>query len=534
MVTGYLKKIFNNSIELEPWSAQKIRTGLLFLALLILISRLFNFNEAFERDLMYYMATADGLLHGRPLYAELFAFRPPAVFWTYALFAKVFGVNPLAIFMMGLTCAWLTLWGCYIAGRHIAGPWGGLLAAATWAVMSGDLLLQANQPNTEVFINASLVGAFALLMGATPNQKQIGRFIAIGLLYCLASLFKQISLVVTATMLIAYVLIAPWISEAAEGKSQKSSWEPHLNALKQGIWVVLIVVSGWALVIGYFQWQGHLAAFKEALVDYGRGYAGDLWANIWGFLFNPLIYMLNGNSTFYAPLVWLLTVLTAGYFWRDRDWRLGLCLAYFGGCLIAIALPGRFFPHYFQLWLPPLAIAAGSLLRRSWLMKRKLAVGLLLIAFLPLAGVRLYQHTIPVEQAPFYKYGLGHGPEAVESKRIGLWIAQHIDPKVIVYQWGEEPGVYFWARRSIPVGIGIPGLFMGNPPASLVKRDTDLLLKRLKEIRPGLIIANKRMLFKEHPIVQWMSENYVTLSPNPEQVENFLFLVPNDERPLIQ
>lgn len=521
----------------ESWSPQMARAGLLLLSLLVLISRLPTFNEAFERDLMTYMVIADGLLHGRSLYADLMEFRPPAVFWTYALFAKVFGVSPLAIFMMGLTCAWLTLWGCYVAGRHMAGPLGGLLAATIWTIISGDLLLQANQPNTEVFMNASLAGAFALLMGATPSRKQTGRFIAIGLLYCLASLFKQISLVVTATVLATYVVLAPWVADVAEDQSRQPPWAMRINALKQAIWVGLVVVLGWALVVGYFQWQGHFAAFKEALVDYGRGYAGDLWANVWGFLSNPLAYTPNrGGSAFYIPLIWLLTVLVIGYCWRDHDWRLGAWLAYFGGSLIAIALPGRFFPHYFQLWLPPLAIAGGCLLSRAWLMKRRLAVGLLLAGLLPFLGMRLLQYTVPVEQAPFYKYGLGHGPEAVESKQIGLWIAQHVDPKVVVYQWGAEPGVYFWARRSMPLGRGIPGLFMGDIPASLLNRDMELVSQQLKNLRPGLIIANKLMLPKEHPIVQWISENYVVLSPAPDlgPIERFLFLVPKHAEALSQ
>jgi len=527
VIKSHFQRILNKfKIAQGPSPAEIVKTGLLFLALLILISRIPAFNEAFERDLMYYMTTADRLLNGWSLYTELPAFRPPAVFWVYALFAKIFGVNPLAIFMMGLVCAWLTLWGCYVAGRHMTGPWGGLLAAATWTIISGDFLLQANQPNTEAFINAGLAGAFALLVGATPDRQQTKRFILIGLLYCLASLFKQISLVVTAIVLAAYIILAPWIADTTQEKGEKNFLEIRIKALKQTIWAVLIIVLGWALVIGYFQWQGHLAAFKESLVDYGRGYAGDLWGNIWDFLSNPLAYTPARGNAFYVPLTWLLIVLAVGYFWRDRDWRLGLWLAYFSGSLIAIALPGRFFPHYFQLWLPPLAIATGYLLGRSWLMKRKLALGLLLVALFPFAGLRIYQYTIPVEQIPFYKYGLGHGPEATESKYIGFWISQHIDQKVIVYQWGEEPGVYFWAKRSIPLGIGIPGLFMGNPPASLVQRDTNLLLKRLKELHPGLIIANKRMLFKDHPIVQWMSENYVKSPSTPDQFESFLFLVP--------
>lgn len=506
------------------WSPQAIRVGLLFLALLILVMRLPTFNEAFERDIMTYMAMADGLLHGQRLYIDLMEFRPPGVFWTYALFAKIFGANPLAIFMMGLICAWLTLWGCYIAGRNISGPTCGLFSATIWMIINSDLLLQANQPNTEVFINTALVSAFALLTGASPEHKQTSRFIWIGLLYGLASLFKQISLPVTVIVFASYILIAPTQAKHQEGSSE-TIWTIRFNVLQQTFWSALAVILSWVLVIGYFQWLGDLAAFKEALVDTGRGYAGDIFGNVWGFFLNPLVYIPKDGDSFYVPLIWLFIILSVLYFWRDQKWQLGLCLAYFGGSLIAIALPGKFFPHYFQLWLPPLAIGIGCLLKQSLATNRKLATGLLVAAVLPLLVFRLYQLTIPVEEVPFYKYGQGHGPEAVESKRIGLWIAQQLDPSISVYQWGAEPGIYFWAKRPFLAG-GPPGFLVNSP---FVERDTEHLLQQLKVLQPGLIVANKLMLPADHPIVQWMVDNYVTISPSTlGPINRFLLLVPNN------
>lgn len=510
------------------WSPREQLAGLLFLAFLILVMRLPTFGEAFERDIMTYMVIADGLLHSQHLYVDLMEFRPPAVFWTYALFIKLFGETPLAIFMMGLTCSWLTLWGCYIAGRNISGSGGGLFAAAIWTVINSDLLLQANQPNTEAFINAALVWAFALLAGAKPNYKQTKRFIVIGLLYGLASLFKQISLPITVMVFASYILLAPRQAKYQEG-SPNSVWTMQLNTLQQAFWAALMVVSSWVLVIGYFQLLGDFPAFKEALVDTGRGYAGDIWGNIWGFLSNPLIFVPKGGSSFFVPLVWLVVVLAIIYFWRDQKWQLGLWLAYFAGSLVAIALPGKFFPHYFQLSLPPLAIGTGCLLSQSLETKRKLVVGLLIVAIFPLGVLRLYQLTIPVEEVSFYKYGQGHGPEAVESKRIGLWIAQHLDPKVSVYQWGAEPGIYFWAKRPM-LADGPPGFLVNSP---FVERDTERLLQKLKSLHPGLIVANKLMLPADHPIVQWMVDNYVVLSPTPAlepPIERFMLLVPQESK----
>ena len=125
--------------------------------------RIRTFDEAQDRDLMAYMIVADGVLHGKTLYQQVWDHKPPAIHLTYAASAAVFGPSELALWVMGVTAALVTLIACYRAGVIRAGPVGGVAAAAIWALASGDLLLQANQPNAEVFMNAAIAWAFVLL-----------------------------------------------------------------------------------------------------------------------------------------------------------------------------------------------------------------------------------------------------------------------------------------------------------------------------------------------------------------------------------
>ncbi|MEZ5583820.1 MAG: hypothetical protein R3F37_14685 [Candidatus Competibacteraceae bacterium] len=115
-------------------------------------------------------------------------------------------------------------------------------------------------------------------------------------------------------------------------------------------------------------------------------------------------------------------------------------------------------------------------------MKRKLAVGLLLAALLPIVGIRLYQQILPVEFVPYYKYGMGHGPEAVESQRIGLDFSQHLDPHDCLSMGWRNRGSIFGLTGSTPIGTtGVPGLFMGNPPDdSSEERYSNWYCKNLK------------------------------------------------------
>jgi hypothetical protein len=130
---------------------------------LIFVPRLYTFFEAFERDLMVYMTTASRVLEGQSLYAQIWDHKPPAIHWTYTAAAWLLGPTPAAIHFLGIVAALITLAGCFRAGEMIGGSTGGFAAALIWALASGDLILQANQPNVEVFINACMIWAFVLL-----------------------------------------------------------------------------------------------------------------------------------------------------------------------------------------------------------------------------------------------------------------------------------------------------------------------------------------------------------------------------------
>jgi len=83
----------------------------------------------------------------------------------------------------------------------IALLWG----AVFWTLVCGDVWLQANQPNAEVFINACVVWAFALLVRA-GGRPRLWRALAIGGLFALASLYKPIAIAPAALLGLAHVV----------------------------------------------------------------------------------------------------------------------------------------------------------------------------------------------------------------------------------------------------------------------------------------------------------------------------------------
>lgn len=506
---------------LVRWNATRngtIAAGRVWLVVALLAAasiglRARTFHEAQDRDLMAYMMVADGMLHGKTLYQQVWDHKPPAIHITYATAAALFGPSPLALWVMGVTAAVVTLIACYRAGASRAGPIGGAGAAAIWALASGDLLLQANQPNAEVFMNAALAWAFVLL--AAPGPRPPGRWVLIGLLYLWASLYKPVIVAIAVLVMVAAgvnALLAfenePW---------PRRVWRAALGPVISGVTAGL----GWVVVAGYFAAVGRLPEFQEAVFAYNRDYAGSMVQNL-------LASLLPNGSVIWTAAAWfpLLVVTALGTVWlavrRSGD-DSRLLLAYLVGAWIAVGMPGRLYPHYYQLLLPPLAIGAGWLVARALAARATPGLAAVAAALTLALTTRVYQSFVTVEEAPRFKFG-GYGFDLLETQRMGPWIAQRVPPGGIVYHWGPEPGVYFFAERPSPVS------FVYNMPLTdrtdRSRRYTAQVLAELAARPPALVVASRREFATvDHPIEAWITDRYATVDP-PPGVDRFVFLVP--------
>src|SRR5437588_1998947 len=140
---------------------------------LIFSLRLHTYSEPLERDMTTYAVIAHEMLNGKNLYSDLWDHKPPAIYVTYAAAELIAGYGRNSIFLMNVVAATATLLACYFAGSAGGrGPLAGLVAATLWTLASGDLAIEGNQPNTEVFLNPLLTTAFAIF--ARAEQKRIG------------------------------------------------------------------------------------------------------------------------------------------------------------------------------------------------------------------------------------------------------------------------------------------------------------------------------------------------------------------------
>ncbi len=487
----------------KKWEAvlQSSSFILVLLAGVIILVRLLTFNEPFERDLMVYAVTARELLSGRPLYADLWDIKPPGIYWVYALSQLLVGYNRWSIFLLGVSSAIITLLGIFqvvtVLTRHrMSASW----SAFFWALLSGDVLLQANQPNVEVFLNAAFVWAlfyfvraYSLNQGQCYESRRQNLFVlpllmlfAAGFLWAIASLLKQVALVLPI-LLSVYVFFYPPADRRWQGR------------LLYAAVLLLPIFLVWATVAAYFTATNRWEIFHFTMIDYGRLYASQSakftshlswWMRLWP---------ASLSST--LPIVFLLLASTClSRHYRYPAWKVLVVCAF--AIQVAIILPGNYFAHYYQLWLPWVCIAVGVSLSQcqNTVQAQKIVVRLcLLVGTATFLGQWVNWNLTP-DQISIRKYSTSFFVNLPKKARE---IDALLLPDETFYEYGFDAGLYFETKRRPPVGI----INVGTQFVPLPRRLQDRIIADLKRTKPEMAIIDH--FFPASPVTQFLNQHYV-------------------------
>lgn len=490
------------------------------LCLLIILARFHTYDEPLERDIGVYAVIAHEMLHGRELYSDLWDHKPPAIHITFALGELLVGYGPQSVYLLNVIATLITLLGVYFAGQTMSqNRSGGLWAAIFWVIVSSDLRLQANQPNVEVFINACLIWAFTLILRAEQSLA-IAKVIIIGLLFAIASLYKQVTLMATIAFCTAYLIFRP------TQVTLKKAWI-HL------ILMAIIDALAWGFVIGYFTVMGRFDAFYEAVFTYNQEYINLVKVDSQGKM-NLISGIFNSfplRFTSILPLFILSIIgLAIGLLKKKHLWF--YLLAYFIAAPLMIALPNQFFPHYYQLWLPVLSVAAGvtvielgsifALAREKWRYFNQLVGATLVVALL---SFQIPSFQLSAEEWAFKKYGGIFN----QAKRVAAIPKELLLPGETFYQFGAETTLYFYSQRSPGAG-----LFFFYPllHPKFTEKFSQRVIADLERNKPELVMFGLPALdqhgnplipffFKSHPFVAWVPSRY---QPLPELLHPALWV----------
>jgi len=458
---------------------------LLALSGFVLVERASVPQQPYGADSMAYAVIGHELMAGRPLYADLWDHKPPAIFVTYMFAEAVVGYGPQMLLLLNVAATSATLLGTYWAGRF-QGEATGLWAASLWAILSGSHVLEGREPNTEVFINACLVWAFALLIRAERHALGVKRSAVVGCLFALGSFYKPVVIAGAAPLAFVHLLSRP-----RESENRRHSFIDVCV-------MCLVGLAGWCALWGYFAATGRSAAFWDAMVTYNSYYSGDPLSN--------LIAPLGGREVvpdYLNPLALSAVVGVALTLWASQ--RAGaLLVAYMISAWLMVALPGQFYSHYYQLWLPPLVLGAGFLVVSA---ARFLRPG---AKWVPHAAASLLSVLFLVKELPYYRMArAGAWDRMFNAQQISAApTARRIDSLLIAdetfFVWGGGAGPYFWSRRRPPTGVLYTHHLNEGPLAArLSARVAEDLLRE----RPELLLVST----SEARTPGWVTEDYLPI-----------------------
>ena len=320
---------------------------LLAFSALIAVLRYHSYSAPLETNVAVHYYMGRELLNGRRIYTDCFDHQPPAVPCTWAVTEYLTGGSPeRAVYFAVVVTAVATLLGVYSAascgGRIGCGLWAGLC----WAVISSDCGLYLFLGETELFINAVLTAAFALLV---RSQKRLGttRRSLIGLLFALATLYKHNAVFAIAGLACFHVLFPP------EQNGRRA-------ALKDVALWVAIGASVWLCVMAYFVLVGRFADFWDAVFRFNFFYAHNRWnAGASDLILSKIRGLIppSRQMGFLGPL-FLLTLFglcfRAGSQRRSRMLLLG-----FGLGLTGVMLWTEYLVYHYEIFVPLLTIGAA-------------------------------------------------------------------------------------------------------------------------------------------------------------------------------
>ncbi len=486
-----------------------MRRGLTLAACLLLLVgfRWPSFHEPPDRDIATYAVIGRELNLGRTLYDDLWDHKPPPIHWVYAAANRVAGEGPWELALVWFFGSSLVVLGLYRAALRLGGEEAAALSALLGSAVAADLFLQANLANTELLVNVGLIWGVALLPGLErpkDTDRSLWTSAAAGLCFGLAILVKPVAVFPAAAVGAAHTVL----------RLSRRGWR-HLR--EPAVLAVATAVP-WAVTAVAFAASSRWDAFADAVFRYNAWYGGDMLQNLVRGL-HPLMIIPLASVTL---LILLAAAATALFAHRNSSWW--IVAAWLAATPLAIALPGRFYNHYYQLWLPGLTLAAalglaGLPLRKSLRATiGAVVLGALLVLQLPFFALSGEEWS----RAQF-------GPVFVNAFREARRIRPLAEPGDWAFVWGDAAEIYWAAHLRPSSGVLATSKLVRGP---LRERLTSASRVSLEQRPPTVVLfemSEAASAPHAHPVLVWIGARY---EPAPEAFQKppYLVLLPREDR----
>jgi hypothetical protein len=450
----------------------------LVLGSLWLLFRLLRFELGLDQGI--YTVVADAMLHGGAPYLDAWDFKPPGIFFAYALARGVLGPDMSSIRILEAVSLLSLLPAFGILSRRFAG--GVLPGVLGFALaVSGHVWLgfwHTAQP--ESFGGVML--AFALVLATatwrTARRRDLA-YAGAGALYAMAALMKPPlggGILVSA----AFAASAAWREAAPSAR--------FTSALRV---LVAFGVGGIApvvLVLAYFAAHGALPALREALFQFAPAYTAlNYEPGAWRiFPFRAFEFLLFRFSLLH-PVGLVLLFALPPLAPREREGRahiLGVIVL----AVVGVGLQGRFFVYHYAAALPLVALLAGWGLWKLVRVGERFAWGALLVAGLILLLANANDRGSPVPGDFFTRARIVDDGSTRNAplRKVAAWVRAHTHEGDRIYVWGFEPLLYDLSDR-LPASRFIYNAPQRAPWSRFAARNE--LMQELRAAPPAVILV---------------------------------------------
>lgn len=502
--------------------------ALVVCTLVLILFRLHAFDVPLETDEANYAYIASRLLDGDRLYVDVWDHQPPGVYVLFAALQTAFGDAPSVYRWAATAFSAASLCLVFAIVRRCAGSGAAIVSAAIFSLASSDPGTAGEGCNREIFMTTFILSAWwCMLRKDSPDW---GHALIAGSLLGFASWIKTIVAIHWLALGVLVVLMRT---------RERRSRLPKLIAAYCGG-----PASLWAATALYFGATQRFAEFMEAVftfnLDYSAGnepffarFATFFAPSRHPFVFSSALPLWIAGA---AATVWLIHASIA-----RRSRTAGTLLLLIVASYLASALPGHFWPHYYNLLIAPLilatAVGLSAITRR--IQSRPIVAWLPAAAVVLLVGVTEYRSYL--SQPPFGVTVTRYNSRDFWGRAIGEKVKQVTDPDDAVFVFGNEAEIYYYSRRRCASRYTM--ITAINPSYAGAAAHRERLLADLQESRPRLIIV----LFDQEPFPAWLEflnkgygqavgwdcdDRYTEACDQPAQDQLIMLVFADQERPI--
>jgi hypothetical protein len=419
------------------------------------------------RDQSIYALVARETLAGGAPYRDAFDFKPPGIFFVYAVTRALFGSAMGGIRVVEVLAMLATALGLVRLAERWANSRGvGILAAAIASQIHAQLdFWHTAQPET---FGAPLTIWGLVLAGRAYDASSARRrrllLVAVGVLYGISGLMKP-PLAGVGALLSVFLVMGVWMRARSERRSPRA-----LALLEPPLLIAAGGAAPFVVTLGWFASKGALGDLHEVLFVFTPHYTKVSWQNVsvlgmayYGFE----EWLTTYSSTLLAGLIGL-AVLGA------KDDERTLVAVVLGAIFVHVAgivMQGKFFPYHWGATFPLTSLLAALGIAKAWRAARAKgalasvafagALAVLASAKCPVpsfgdafvirsaARVRLLLEDVPDKQAAWDELASVADVNAGQNRAVAMYLREHTRPEDPIFVWGFECAIYDIAERPL-------------------------------------------------------------------------------------